>query len=48
MVVGPPRRVLSHMLAGNLCVKNIESLVIDEADLMMAYQHNDSLKQIWE
>ncbi|KAA0203314.1 hypothetical protein HAZT_HAZT010056 [Hyalella azteca] len=47
MVVGPPRRVLAHVQAKSLSLDNIDSIVIDEADLMTAYQHSDSLKQIW-
>uniref|UniRef100_A0A2P2HZF4 RNA helicase n=1 Tax=Hirondellea gigas TaxID=1518452 RepID=A0A2P2HZF4_9CRUS len=47
VVVGPPGRVLAHLLEGNMSLKNIQSVVVDEADLMMAYQHIDALEQIW-
>lgn len=47
VVVGPPGRVLSHVTAGNLSLQELLCVVVDEADLMMAYQHSSSIEQLW-
>lgn len=47
VVVGPPGRVLSHVLEGHLSLASVQSVVVDEADLMVAYQHGASLEQLW-
>ena len=47
IVVGTPSRVLAHLEAGNLTLKeSLELLVIDEADLIFSFGHEDDVKGI--
>lgn len=47
IVVGTPSRVLAHIAAGNLTLKeSLELLVIDEADLIFSFGHEDDVKGI--
>ncbi|XP_042230644.1 probable ATP-dependent RNA helicase DDX56 [Homarus americanus] len=47
IVVGTPLRVLAHMTAGNLKVKeSLKFLVIDEADLMFAFDHLNDIEAV--
>ena len=47
IVVGTPSRVLAHIEAGNLTLKeSLELLVIDEADLIFSFGHEDDIKGI--
>ena len=47
IVVGTPSRVLAHIEAGNLTLKeSLELLVIDEADLIFSFGHEDDVKGI--
>jgi ATP-dependent RNA helicase DDX56/DBP9 len=47
IVVGTPSRVLAHINAGNLNIKeSLELLVIDEADLVFSFGHEDDVKGI--
>jgi ATP-dependent RNA helicase DDX56/DBP9 len=47
IVVGTPSRVLAHLEAGNLTLKDsLELLVIDEADLVFSFGYESDLKGI--
>ena len=47
IVVGTPSRVLAHIEAGNLALReSLEMLVIDEADLIFSFGHEDDVKGI--
>ena len=47
VVVGTPARVLAHVKAGNLDLSDsLEMLVIDEADLIFSFGHENDLKSI--
>ncbi|KAF5289485.1 hypothetical protein FQR65_LT11859 [Abscondita terminalis] len=47
IIVGTPSRVLQHVKAGNLFLKNsIEMVVIDEADLVFSFGYETELKQL--
>ena len=47
IVVGTPSRVLAHIEAGNLTLReSLEMLVIDEADLIFSFGHEDDVKGI--
>ncbi|VDI33479.1 ATP-dependent RNA helicase DDX56/DBP9 [Mytilus galloprovincialis] len=47
IVVGTPTRILSHIQAGNLSIKDtLEMLVIDEADLVFSFGYEDDVKAI--
>ena len=47
VVVGTPSRVLAHIEAGHLDLKeSLELLVIDEADLIFSFGHEDDIKGI--
>ena len=47
IVVATPSRLLAHLKAGNLNVKNsLEMVVIDEADLIFSFGYEEDMKQI--
>lgn len=47
IVVGTPKRVLAHMTAGNLNVKeSLKNLIVDEADLMFAFDHVNDIQAV--
>ncbi|KAK6996825.1 hypothetical protein SK128_017959, partial [Halocaridina rubra] len=47
IVIGTPLRILAHMNDGNLDLKtSLKLLVIDEADLMFAFDHLNDIKSI--
>ena len=47
IVVGTPSRVLAHLKAGNIDLsESLETLVIDEADLIFSFGHEADLKAI--
>ncbi|KAH3855741.1 probable ATP-dependent RNA helicase DDX56 [Dreissena polymorpha] len=47
IVVGTPSRVLAHLQAGNLNIReSLEMIVIDEADLMFSFGYEDNVKAI--
>lgn len=47
IVVGTPTRVLAHITADNLCVKDsLKLLIIDEADLMFAFDHLSDIQGV--
>lgn len=47
IVVGTPTRVLAHISAGNLKVKeSLKFLVVDEADLLFAYNHSNDIQEV--
>jgi len=49
IVVGTPSRILAHIRAGNLNVKQtLDILVIDEADLMFAFGFEEDTKAVLE
>ncbi|XP_064602237.1 probable ATP-dependent RNA helicase DDX56 [Liolophura sinensis] len=49
IVVGTPSRVLAHLTAGNLSVKEtMELLVIDEADLLFSFGYEQDVKKLLE
>ena len=47
IVVATPSRVLAHISAGNLKLKDsLEMVVIDEADLVFSYGYETDIKSI--
>ena len=47
IVVGTPSRLLAHLKAQNLTLKDtLEVLVIDEADLVFSYGYENDLKSL--
>lgn len=47
IVVGTPMRVLAHISAGNLKVKeSLKFLVVDEADLLFTYNHSSDIQEV--
>merc|ERR1739838_237417 len=47
IVVGTPMRLLGHISAGNLDVsESLEILVVDEADLMFAFDHEKDIQAV--
>ncbi|KAK9474903.1 P-loop containing nucleoside triphosphate hydrolase protein [Dipodascopsis tothii] len=46
IVVGTPSRVLAHVKAGNLGLRELRHLVIDEADLVTSYGYEEDMAQI--
>ena len=47
IVVGTPIRVLGHMNAGHINVKNtLQFLIIDEADLMFQFDHKSDIEAV--
>ena len=47
IVVGTPSRVLAHIVAKNLNVKqSVEMVVIGEADLVFSFGYEDEIKEL--
>ena len=47
IVVGTPTRVLAHITAENLNVRDsLKLLIIDEADLMFAFDHLSDIEAV--
>ena len=47
IVVGTPSRVLAHIVAENLFLRDsLEFLIIDEADLVFSYGYEDDIRQL--
>lgn len=47
IIVGTPSRILQHMKAGNLDLKqSLEMLVIDEADLVFSFGYETEIKEL--
>ncbi|ESP00430.1 hypothetical protein LOTGIDRAFT_173162 [Lottia gigantea] len=47
IVVGTPSRLLAHIKKGNLDVKSsLEMIVIDEADLVFSFGHEEDMKEL--
>lgn len=47
IVVGTPSRVLAHIKAGNLNLKeSLEIVIIDEADLLLSFGYEDDVKAL--
>ncbi|THU86224.1 DEAD-domain-containing protein [Dendrothele bispora CBS 962.96] len=47
IVVATPSRALSSLQSKTLIVSSLDSLVIDEADLILSYGHDDDIRQIF-
>ncbi|KAJ7653306.1 P-loop containing nucleoside triphosphate hydrolase protein [Mycena polygramma] len=47
IVVATPSRALALMQSKSLIVSSLESLVIDEADLILSYGHDEDVRQIF-
>ncbi|XP_067657943.1 probable ATP-dependent RNA helicase DDX56 [Haliotis asinina] len=49
IVVGTPSRVLAHIDAGNLCLRDsLEMVIIDEADLVFSFGYELDIKRLLE
>jgi ATP-dependent RNA helicase DDX56/DBP9 len=46
IIVSTPSRVLHHVTSSKLSLQSVQSLVIDEADLVLSYGHEADLQQI--
>ncbi|KAJ3107156.1 ATP-dependent DNA/RNA helicase [Phlyctochytrium bullatum] len=47
IVVGTPARVLTHVTSGSVTLsETLETLVVDEADLILSYGHDEDLREI--
>ncbi|XP_034940579.1 probable ATP-dependent RNA helicase DDX56 [Chelonus insularis] len=47
IVIGTPSRVLQHLKAGNIKLKkSLETLIIDEADLMFSFGYEEDVKAV--
>ncbi|XP_033755964.1 probable ATP-dependent RNA helicase DDX56 [Pecten maximus] len=47
IVVATPTRILAHIRAGNLCIKDsLELLIMDEADLLFSFGYESDIKGI--
>jgi ATP-dependent RNA helicase DDX56/DBP9 len=47
IVVGTPLRVLTHLKAQNLSLRNsLEMLVVDEADLVFSFGYESEVKEV--
>ena len=47
IIVGTPSRVLAHVVAKNLYLKeSLEMLVIDEADLVLSFGYDNDIKSL--
>lgn len=47
IIISTPSRVLQHIEAGNLCLKqSLEMVVIDEADLIFSFGYEHEIKQL--
>lgn len=47
IVIGTPSRSLTLLQSKTLCVTSLDSLVIDEADLILSYGHDEDIRQIF-
>jgi len=47
VVIGTPSKVLTLLQAKTLSLSNLDSLVIDEADLILSYGHDDDVRSIF-
>jgi ATP-dependent RNA helicase DDX56/DBP9 len=47
VIVATPSRALSLMQAKVLIVTSLDTLVIDEADLVLSYGHDEDIRQIF-
>ncbi|VDB99922.1 unnamed protein product [Peniophora sp. CBMAI 1063] len=48
VVIGTPAKILALLQAKTLSLSHLESLVIDEADLILSYGHDEDVKAIFE
>ncbi|KZV66309.1 DEAD-domain-containing protein [Peniophora sp. CONT] len=48
VVIGTPSKVLALLQSKTLSLAHLESLVIDEADLILSYGHDEDVKAIFE
>ena len=47
VVIATPSRVLSHLELGNMAIReSLQSLVIDEADLVLSFGYEEDLRKI--
>lgn len=47
IVISTPRRLMAHLEAGNITLKHsLEMLVIDEADLIFSFGHEEDFKKL--
>merc|ERR1712098_721706 len=46
VVVGTPARLLAHVRAGNVNLATLEMVVVEEADLVMSFGHQDNMKEL--
>lgn len=47
IIVSTPSKVLTHLVAGNLNVQtSLESLVIDEADLILSFGYEEDIQKL--
>lgn len=47
IVVGTPSRVLAHLKAGNMVLKDsVEMVVVDEADLVFSFGYETDMKAL--
>ncbi|KAI0033910.1 DEAD-domain-containing protein [Vararia minispora EC-137] len=48
VVIGTPAKVLGLLQSKTLSLSSLESLIIDEADLILSYGHDEDIRQIFE
>lgn len=46
ILIGTPARICDHVQKGNLTLINVETLCIDEADLILSFGYEDDMKMI--
>lgn len=47
IVIGTPTKLLQHIKAGNLCIKDcLKMLIVDEADLVFSFGYENEFKQL--
>lgn len=47
IVISTPRRLMAHLEAGNINVKDsLDLLVVDEADLIFSFGHEEDFKKL--
>lgn len=47
IVIGTPSRVLAHLKAGNMVLKDsVEMVVVDEADLVFSFGYETDVKSL--
>ena len=44
----PPSRVEQHVRLGNLGLDHLETVVVDEADLMCTYMYAEAIQKLWK